>query len=380
MNKIMIFAMLYPVGGISTFIINLISQLKQSFYFHLVSSGVPFELKKNTVLHDKNITLSTAPIYSIKNLLAIGHIRKIIRDYKPNYIVCMDIFPAVSAVCSRFFSREKIPITIIKVCTPFGFKKKVEWKNKLIIYFLSLFMCSKKDRIVTVSPAVSDYIRSTPLSHIKVQMIPNGIDPVLNRDFSIQQDPLFKHLVFLGRLEYEKGPDRFLQVAKALSTYPVKFHILSEGSMRSELESQVRKYQLENTVIFHGWVDNITPFLLGMDAMLITSRTEGLPYSVLEAFRCRIPIISLNVGGLPYLLQGGKNGYLCKDLQEMINIVKRGFLLDELNFEDKINHATILLKKEFSLLKMGDRYRRLFNNNGNRSSHMNREEIKTVTS
>ena len=113
-------------------------------------------------------------------------------------------------------------------------------------------------------------------------------------------------------------------------------------------------------VVFHGWLGDVNPLLSSMDAVLITSRAEGFSFVVLEAFRTQVPVISLAVGALPFTLQNGNNGFLCNNLEEMVDVIRREILMKGPNVEGKIAKALQFLEEECSLSRMVSRYQQLW--------------------
>ena len=71
--------------------------------------------------------------------------------------------------------------------------------------------------------------------------------------------------------------------------------------MREALETRLRQYGLDGAVWFEGYVRHGVELLdhyRHADALVITSRSEGLPQTVLEAFAAGLPVVSSDVGGI----------------------------------------------------------------------------------
>ena len=65
-----------------------------------------------------------------------------------------------------------------------------------------------------------------------------------------------------------------------------------------------------NKVNFLGTVNNIKELLVQTDVFLLTSTTEALPVSIIEAIAMKCPVIGTNVGGIPEIISDGQEGYL----------------------------------------------------------------------
>lgn len=97
-----------------------------------------------------------------------------------------------------------------------------------------------------------------------------------------------------------------------LKKYPdASLTLLGDGPLRTELEQYVSDQHLQN-VTFVGQVPNteIYRYLDDADIMVSSSRFDNMPVSVLEGFKAGLLVISSNVGGVPYMIEDGKNGLL----------------------------------------------------------------------
>lgn len=94
--------------------------------------------------------------------------------------------------------------------------------------------------------------------------------------------------------------------------YPgASLKLLGGGSLKSELEQFVSDHHIQN-VTFVGQVPNteISRYLDEADIMVSSPRFDNMPVSVLEGFRSGLLVISSKVGGVPYMIEDGRNGLL----------------------------------------------------------------------
>lgn len=89
--------------------------------------------------------------------------------------------------------------------------------------------------------------------------------------------------------------------------------LLGGGTLRQELEQYVHARKIPN-VYFVGQVSNeeIPVYLNEADVMVSAPEIDNMPISLLEAFHAGVLVISSNVGGIPYMVEHGKTGYLFK--------------------------------------------------------------------
>lgn len=90
----------------------------------------------------------------------------------------------------------------------------------------------------------------------------------------------------------------------------LKLAIAGEGEERAPLEKLTRELHAEDAVLFAGWVSNVADFFAACDINLLSSLSEGFPYSVLEGVREGCVTISTDVGGLSELIEPDENGFI----------------------------------------------------------------------
>src|SRR5215831_2822997 len=87
-----------------------------------------------------------------------------------------------------------------------------------------------------------------------------------------------------------------------------RFIILGEGELREHLEKQVREHSLEKHVLLPGFRTDVLGCIKGFDLFAMSSVTEGLGTSLLDAMACRKAIVATSAGGIPEIVDDGVNG------------------------------------------------------------------------
>ena len=90
----------------------------------------------------------------------------------------------------------------------------------------------------------------------------------------------------------------------------MRFVLIGEGELRSELEKYADDRGLGPVLTFSGFRTDVERLLPELDVMAITSRTEGLGTSILDAFAARVPVVATAAGGIPELIEDGHTGLL----------------------------------------------------------------------
>jgi glycosyltransferase involved in cell wall biosynthesis len=86
--------------------------------------------------------------------------------------------------------------------------------------------------------------------------------------------------------------------------------LAGQGVLRAELQKRVNELGLTNRVHFLGLRRDIPDVLGAADIFALSSDYEGNPLSVIEAMAAGLPVISTVAGGVPELLQNGKEGFI----------------------------------------------------------------------
>lgn len=100
---------------------------------------------------------------------------------------------------------------------------------------------------------------------------------------------------------------------KALRMDPkLRFLIIGKGPKEDELSSYLRLKNLGDAVRMIGFRKDIPQILADLDLFMITSKTEGLGTSIIDAFAAGVPVLATKAGGIPELVEDEKTGLLCE--------------------------------------------------------------------
>lgn len=117
-------------------------------------------------------------------------------------------------------------------------------------------------------------------------------------------------IVSVGRLA---APKDFLTLIRAfakLDRRRAELLVLGDGPDRPAVEAEIVRLGLTDNVTLAGEVADVAGRLRDSDIFVLSSMSEGLPISVLEAMAAELPIVASNVGGLPELVDEGSTGAL----------------------------------------------------------------------
>lgn len=179
------------------------------------------------------------------------------------------------------------------------------------------------DQVITVSHFLCGELRGFGIPSERIHRVPNGIAaslPTPTERAAFRQTvraelgiPSGAPLIgTAGRLEPAKGYDLLLQAVDRLRAgYPdLRCVIAGSGSLEQELKTAAQALGLDGRVIFTGFRTDIPRLLLAMDIFALPSRTEGIPYALLEASAAGLPVVASRVGGVPEIICDGQAGLL----------------------------------------------------------------------
>lgn len=176
------------------------------------------------------------------------------------------------------------------------------------------------DGVIAVSSRAADVfcqVHPDLAGKYPIEAIENGVaeEPTTRSRDAVRSDLGIRDevvLVVVARLDPFKDLGTLLR-AFALcrpSERPVRLLMVGEGPCRGELEALARTLELGNTVTFLGYRSDIGDVLSAADLFVLSSRTEGMPISVLEAMASSLPVVATAVGGVPELVEQGVTGLL----------------------------------------------------------------------
>jgi len=117
-------------------------------------------------------------------------------------------------------------------------------------------------------------------------------------------------IVSVGRLKPPKDFPTLVRALAALEPGSFRSLIIGDGPRRAELLSEIKRHGLEQTVELVGERDDIAELLSTADIFVLSSASEGMPISIIEAMAAELPVVATAVGGIPELIVDGETGFL----------------------------------------------------------------------
>ncbi len=173
-------------------------------------------------------------------------------------------------------------------------------------------------KIICISHTIETIVRSAILRPERCVTVHSGIAPdrflaptgYLRNRFNIPTDTLL--IGNTSALADHKDYFTFIDTARKFTQSGVdaKFVMIGDGPQRNAIKAYIQQHQLSDYVLMTGFVSNVSEVLPELDIFLMTSKTEGLGTSVLDAFACRVPVVATRAGGIPEMVIHEETGLL----------------------------------------------------------------------
>ena len=202
-----------------------------------------------------------------------------------------------------------------------GAREYFERRTKLVKHYLTR---------TSANIVLSDFIGSLfDRFGLKYTIIPNIIE--LDAGHFKKREVIHPHFICIRSLSATYNIECLLRAFKAFQNDrpDAVLTLLGDGPLRSQLESFVESQDIKN-VHFMGQVSNdaIYDQLDQADIMVSTSRFDNMPVSILEGFNAGLLVIASDVGGIPYMIENGKNGLLFESNDDKMLAEKMAYAVE----------------------------------------------------
>ncbi|HKB11711.1 MAG TPA: glycosyltransferase [Vicinamibacterales bacterium] len=181
------------------------------------------------------------------------------------------------------------------------------WKHRQVDCFIAASEAIRQmliadgvppERTITVHEGidVEHVMAAPPLNLHEALFLPHGA-PVVGNVAALVPHKGQRYLIEAAHLVVQQIPD-------------ARFVILGEGELREHLERQVHEHHLEKHVLLPGFRTDVLSCIRSFDLFVMSSISEGLGTSLLDAMAASRPIVATEAGGIPEIVENGFNGLL----------------------------------------------------------------------
>lgn len=327
----------YVNGGVATYLRTLLNGLQKY-------DGIENYLLISDYKSQKNWDHITKKVFYYKYkrnifsiFLAIKQIHEVIERVNPDIIHVHSTWAGFFVRLPYLFRKRKVKI--IYQSHGWAFLMDTSKYKKKIYAFVEKFLSIPTDKIINISKYEQNQAIKYGFNKNKMIMIYNGVEDTVNKsNLKLNWDKNKINLLFVGRLDRQKGLDLLLDVYNKIKLKNLHLYVIGTGILDNNLP------QSTEHVTYLGWVNNkdIDAYYQACDAVIMPSRWEGFGLVAVEAMRNSKPVIVSSAGALPELIKNNINGYV-------------------FNLKDKFSLRDILIKLDRDKLKIiGFKNRKLF--------------------
>lgn len=195
-------------------------------------------------------------------------------------------------------------------------------KHSLSVEFIKQIQCfyiKRADRVIVPSNYLKSIVSGWSIPTYKIDIIYNALGEE-DLMVSISQAEAKRELgidgkiiLTVARLVPWKGIDMLIKILPRFNN-ETQLLVVGDGPDIHRLKSLAFGIGVEKRVIFRGQIphNKVSLYLRAADIFVLPSSYEGLPHTILEAMIAGIPIVATNTGGIPEVIESGKEGFLLK--------------------------------------------------------------------
>ncbi|GER67906.1 glycosyl transferase [Weizmannia acidilactici] len=321
MKKLKIGITCYPTVGGSGVIAAELGQLlaENGHEIHFITSSVPFRLNKmyhNIYYHQVEVNPYAVFQYPPYDIALASKIAEVAEREKLDVMHVHYAIPhAICAILGKMMAKIGMKI----VTTLHGTDITVLGYDPSLASAIR-FGIEQSDAVTAVSNALVQQTYDLIQPQKKITTVYNFVDERvyrrvnashLKKEYGILEKE--KVLIHVSNFRAVKRvPDVVRAFAKVREQIPAKLLLVGDGPEMTVVSRLVRDLHIEKDVLFLGKQDQLEELYSISDLMLLLSEKESFGLAALEAMACGVPCIGTDIGGIPEVIDDGRNGYLCQ--------------------------------------------------------------------
>ena len=223
---------------------------------------------------------------------------------------------------AAFFTRlaaRGLDTAVVNTCHGYLFDENTPWAKRSVLLEAEKLTAGRTDLLLTMNRQDEEIARRHRLGR-RIHAIPGvGVDfsrldavpgeagEALRLEWGIPQEAFV--LLYPAEFSRRKSQKTLL---RALALLPERAFLLLPGSggLLEECKALAGELGVADRVRFPGHVGDMGPWYRAADCAVASSRSEGLPFNVMEAMYAGLPVVASNVKGHEDLIREGENGFL----------------------------------------------------------------------
>lgn len=243
-----------------------------------------------------------------QDFLSFLELRKHLKKFNPDVV---HLHSSKAGIIGRLAARS-LKIKCVFTAHGWSFTDGVGKAKSLIYTFIEWLMAFFCQKII----AVSDYdkklaINKNICTESKIVTIHNGMPALLENKSNFKNNRnIIPQLIMVARFEEQKDQEFLIKTLFELKHIPWQMNFIGDGPSLKICEKFCDDLNLKDRFVFHGSKNNVSDYLSKSDIFLLVTKWEGLPLTIIEAMRAKLPVIATDVGGISELIDCGVNGFV----------------------------------------------------------------------
>lgn len=332
-------------AGAQRVILNLTeSLLSKGHQVTIVTTAVvenEYELPKgaNRIISDiQGEEITSNRIVNLKN--RFSKLRNIWKEERPDVIISFIGKNNFMAILTAWGLRTPVLVSVRG-------EPMEEYYNGLL-RFLARYLFRKADGIILQTEDSKSFFPENTTR--KAIVLPNPLNPEFMKE--LYDGEKEKKIVMVGRIDSNKNQklviDAFASIASKYPEY--KLEIWGDGEDYKSLKEYIASLHLEKQILMPGATKEVRKKIENASLYILSSNTEGMPNSLMEAMALGLPCISTDCpcGGPKTLIRDGENGLLTpvKDVAAMIKAIDR--VLGNPEFAKELGKNALKIRESLS--------------------------------
>ena len=327
-------------GGAQKYVYDLATSFSAKGHDVSVAFGGQGELSRK--LTDAGVVTSSIDslardINMVKEIKSIILVYRLIKREKPDIIHSNSSKAGgIGSLLGRLLG---VPLVVVTIHGA-PFREERSFITRRLIYLFTWITCLCAHKVIAVSKQDEHDLGRMFFIRKKVTTIYPGI--VFNGHVE-RTTPRSRetHILTVAELHPNKGYLYGLQAFERLykEGLPVRYTIFGEGDDRKKIEEYIAMKQLADVVTLRGYGPPLYDDWINHDLFLLPSLKEGLPYTLIEAGKAMLPVVSSITGGIPEVIRHEETGLLVqpKDVLTLTETLRR--LVHDRKFAKKLGQA-----------------------------------------
>ena len=247
--------------------------------------------------------------------------RKMMKEVNPDLVITYTIKPNIYGGIASRLAKKQYAVNITGLGTAFEKAGLI----RAVVVNLYKYALKKAKVVFFENSGDRDELLSFGCCNKEKTVVLNGAG-VNTETYAYQPYPhndIVKFL-FVGRVMKEKGIDELFEAMKRLVSEGEKCFLDVVGPFEEDYKDKLEQYEKAGWLKYHGYQENVIPFIAACDCFVLPSYHEGMANTNLECASSGRPIITSNIPGCKEAVVEG-SGFLCepKNADSLYNVMKK---------------------------------------------------------